>query len=683
MIKNKKGFTLVEVLAVIVILGILSTIGVVTVINIRKNQEKKFDQNQLAIFKQTAKTYFSDNKTLLPTAKDSTNVVYLNELIEQNYLDSLLDYNKNSYQLGKSYILVKRVGKKYIYEPYLYKNGDDAPTLVRPEDKNPTNISFTNYKNDLGNNMTYDSSTYYTNRSSKITYTIGDQDGIAAFNYAIYKNGKVISTSEYIEPTENTASDVFELNASNYEDGTYEIKVTVYDNTDIGSSSYSKKIMLDRVAPVCETKKDPTVEWANVDTTVKGICSDTKGKVKGNSGCIEDIKQQYTTEMNTTKSPGTVKDKAGNTTKCDSISVKIDKTKPIVVSLSASSQNTNYNTITANIVTKVTETNPAKYELSISTFPDNPYSKMTTTAINGNNNSSIAVSNSYDGSEKTIYVTVKDAAGNKATASTKYSVYKSCSKPTTNGAATYGNCSATCGSGTRTQTQHMKDLYLGVACTSVQTTVSCGTLPDCCTGPTTTYTDWSTCSKKCKRNGVAGTQTRTKTVTQCDGISTSTTESQSCNTFTCCSSYTLSDCSASCGVGTKKATSNYDGGTCSSKNETCTDRNCSKNTCYVGNTIYSVNVHWPYNTGKVGNGNCPNDTEAYWFYCSDSNGKLWTNLKRNSYYSGNDQWACKSNNLGDKVGKTVTINGKNYKVIKDSDDFWKKCSNSCYASSCS
>lgn len=675
MIKNKKGFTLVEVLAVIVILGILSTIGVVTVINIRKNQEKKFDQNQLGIFKQTAKTYFSDNKTLLPTAKDSTNVVYLKDLIEQNYLDSLLDYNKNSYQLEKSYILVKRVGKKYIYEPYLYKNGDDAPTLVRPEDKNPTNISFTSYKNDLGNNMTYDSSTYYTNRSSKITYTIEDKDGIAAFNYAIYKNGKVISTSEYIEPTENAASDVFELNASNYEDGTYEIKVTVYDNTDIGSSSYSKKIMIDRVAPVCETKKDPTVEWANVDTTVKGICSDTKGKVKGNSGCIEDIKQQYTTEMNTTKSPGTVKDKAGNTTKCDSISVKIDKTKPIVVSLSASSQNTNYNTITANIVTKVTETNPAKYELSISTFPDNPYNKMTTIAINGNNNSSIAVSNSYDGSEKTIYVTVKDAAGNKATASTKYSVYKSCSKPTTNGAATYGNCSATCGSGTRTQTQPMKDLYLGVACTSVQTTVSCGTLPDCCssvryvdgsscsvtcdtgtynrlaysnyngqrcasqdlasggstctmpaccTGPTTTYTAWSACSKKCKRNGVAGTQTRTKTVTQCDGTSTSTTESQACNTFTCCSSTTTSYSSwSTCKRRdnnrypnkTRTATkySTYDNGTCGSSTEekTCTIDSHTHEWKARGNSKVTDNANWTCSGPTVHRGH----NSHYNIYC--------------------------------------------------------------------
>ena len=37
-IKINKGFTLVEVLAVIVILGILSTIGIVSVTNLRKKQ---------------------------------------------------------------------------------------------------------------------------------------------------------------------------------------------------------------------------------------------------------------------------------------------------------------------------------------------------------------------------------------------------------------------------------------------------------------------------------------------------------------------------------------------------------------------------------------------------------------------------------------------------------------------
>ena len=434
--KNRRGFTLVEVLAVIVILGILSTIGVVTVVNIRKNQEKKFDQNQLAIFKQTAKTYFSDNKTLLPTAKDSTYVVYLKDLIDQNYLDSLLDYNKESYLLEKSYIVVMRVGTRYIYTPYLYKNGDNINEYIRPNDENPTNISFTSYKNDLGNDMTHDSTTHYTNRSSKIAYTIEDSDGIAAFNYAIYKNGKVISTSEYIEPTENKASDVFELKANNYEDGTYEIKVTVYDNTDIGSSSYSKKILIDRVAPICTTTKEPSAEWTNVNTKLIGTCSDTNGKVKGKSGCVKNIDETYTKEMNELKTPGSVEDKAGNVTICASKNIKIDKTKP---SCNVSGESTAWIKGTRNITTTCSEN--GTYQ-SGCTEISKVFSYSTTTKT-------ASLSN-----------TVKDKAGNSATCKSTINVYVDNTAP---------NCGTTTVSGTAGNNGWYKsDLTLSVPCADTE-----------------------------------------------------------------------------------------------------------------------------------------------------------------------------------------------------------------------
>ena len=138
--KNKKAFTLVEVLTVIVILGILSSIGIVTITNIRKNQEKKFNQTQYELFRETAKTYFSDNKSQLPTISGGTSEVYLDELINDNYLDSLLDYDKNSYQKDKSYVQVKKLGSKYNYIAYLYQEGKDAPTLIVPEEKNPSDI---------------------------------------------------------------------------------------------------------------------------------------------------------------------------------------------------------------------------------------------------------------------------------------------------------------------------------------------------------------------------------------------------------------------------------------------------------------------------------------------------------------------------------------------------------------
>ena len=143
---NKKGFTLVEVLAVIVILGILSTIGTVSIINLRKKQEEKFNNTQLQIFKQTSQTYFSDNKSKLPATPFGTETVYLKDLIDDNYIDELLDYRKNEYDRAKSYVIVTRVGidAEYAYKPVLYKEGDEEPPIEEKLENN-SEIKFTNY----------------------------------------------------------------------------------------------------------------------------------------------------------------------------------------------------------------------------------------------------------------------------------------------------------------------------------------------------------------------------------------------------------------------------------------------------------------------------------------------------------------------------------------------------------
>ena len=75
MVLNRKGFTMPELLATIVIIGILSTIGIVTVVNIRENQRVKFNETQNQTFVETAKTYFNDNRSLLPQTPLSSEYV--------------------------------------------------------------------------------------------------------------------------------------------------------------------------------------------------------------------------------------------------------------------------------------------------------------------------------------------------------------------------------------------------------------------------------------------------------------------------------------------------------------------------------------------------------------------------------------------------------------------------------
>lgn len=353
-LSKQAGFSLLELLAAIVILGILSIIGIVAITNIKANQEKKFNQTQYELFKETAKTYFSDNKSKLPSVSGSTRTVYLEELIDQNYLDSLLDYDKNSYQVDKSYVTVRRIGSKYVYVAYLYQIGNDSNPVEKEEEKNPSVITFSNYRKSSGTVMNMNENTHYTNTDSKVDVKIEDEDGIMAFNYSIYKNNKKIYTSEYIEPNGNNASDTITLNTSDYEDGIYIIKFTVYDNGEHIITKKSDEIMIDRVAPSCSTTKTPTATWTNQNVTVKGNCSDNIGKNQGNSGCVAStITRNYTTQMNSTTSPGTVKDRAGNITECPTIAVNIDLTKP---SCTVSGESTTWVKGTRNITAKCTDT---------------------------------------------------------------------------------------------------------------------------------------------------------------------------------------------------------------------------------------------------------------------------------------------------------------------------------------
>ena len=353
---DKKGFTLVEVLAVIVILGILSTIGTVSIINLRKKQEEKFNNTQLQIFKQTSQTYFSDNKSKLPTQPLGRERVYLRDLLDDNYIDELLDYRKNEYDRDKSYVEVRRVGidAEYAYIPVLYKEGDEEPP-IKEKLENNSQIKFTNYTKTatqdaseiqklgclIGSEKSFDCSgenisKYYSNYTTKVsvTATNSNDGGIKYYRYEIIRNGKVEPSSDYIIPKnlDGTMSDTITLNHDKYSDGEYKVRIVVYDKNTTPKAESSIPIVLDFTKPICNIEKNPDKEWANnsdIDkdgVVVKGVCKDS------GSGCVSQIERRFKTEMQSTINVGTVYDYAGNSNECGEIAVNIDKTPPVCTS---------------------------------------------------------------------------------------------------------------------------------------------------------------------------------------------------------------------------------------------------------------------------------------------------------------------------------------------------------------
>ncbi len=63
---NKKGFTLVEVLAAVVILGVIGGVAVPSVTNNLNKGHEDYCESNAETMKNMAREYFNDHRTLMP-----------------------------------------------------------------------------------------------------------------------------------------------------------------------------------------------------------------------------------------------------------------------------------------------------------------------------------------------------------------------------------------------------------------------------------------------------------------------------------------------------------------------------------------------------------------------------------------------------------------------------------------
>lgn len=131
----KKGFTLVELLGVIVILGLIAMIAIPTINSaINSSREKAYDE-QINTIVDTARTYMSKNSLKLPDQKNGSKCsISVSTLQKEGLLDSdAIEnpmYQKNSTEQKKKFknfngkVIVTFTNKKYKYE---YVNSSSVP----------------------------------------------------------------------------------------------------------------------------------------------------------------------------------------------------------------------------------------------------------------------------------------------------------------------------------------------------------------------------------------------------------------------------------------------------------------------------------------------------------------------------------------------------------------------------
>lgn len=119
---KKRGFTLVEVLAVIVILGFLIVLIVPTVNNLIKDSEDSLESRQISSIIAATKQYVTMNSDLLP-AQGSTTCISLMSLVENGIIDNNIIINPKTKEPMNGCVIISYSDEFNQYE-YSYSDSN-------------------------------------------------------------------------------------------------------------------------------------------------------------------------------------------------------------------------------------------------------------------------------------------------------------------------------------------------------------------------------------------------------------------------------------------------------------------------------------------------------------------------------------------------------------------------------
>ena len=326
--KKKNGFTLVELLAVVVILGIIIAISIPAVSKWIDRSRNESDESQKKTLLMASQSYAQENVKILPKVIGQTITVTAEELKTAQYLKTDL-VNSKKKSCMDSYVKIRKTNQKlYDYKVYYLCEGDSL--LVNDSTNNPTiSIGFTGSANTV------------SVAAFKVVITGGTKDGIdlgidgysysisARYNTSdqlveIYNSGSLSGTgakSLIIEKSLNDYVDITKVND-------FIVSVEAY-NTDGGYAKATQSSLYnDSTPPTCgnisgEARHDEDYLTHKGDTRRITIgCIDNEN----GSGCTKD---KFIKTFDTQMEYGTItiSDNAGNTRDCP-VRVNIDWTAP-------------------------------------------------------------------------------------------------------------------------------------------------------------------------------------------------------------------------------------------------------------------------------------------------------------------------------------------------------------------
>ena len=117
--KDKKGFTIIELLTTFIIMSLIASIGIIAYNAFLEKSEENYYHTIEGNLLLSGNSYFQDNRSELPV--NSYASVPISRLIEQNYIEPIKDKNGNLCSEGN--VFIYQEDGKYNYEACI-KCGD-------------------------------------------------------------------------------------------------------------------------------------------------------------------------------------------------------------------------------------------------------------------------------------------------------------------------------------------------------------------------------------------------------------------------------------------------------------------------------------------------------------------------------------------------------------------------------
>ena len=325
MLKNKKGFTLIEILAAITVLGILMGIAILSVTKVIENGKKKHYTTAEANMVLAGQSYVQQNRTQLPKAIGQKKKIPMSMLVDKNYIQPIKDYSDNECNMAESYIQVY----KYSQNDYSYVSYLECPNYNSQENINGMTPEITaSIEIDKDNSKA----------NAKITITGNDK--LMSYSYIIYRNSKEVKNTGSVAVNDFAESKSFNFSLAEYTPGDIKLVITAtntYGNT-------KTKTVTENVP---DSQKPKCVYLNAADKTDKAWTSENRKITVGcddgetGSGCT---REEFSKTFKSTVDYDyvTIEDESGNTTQCR-VSVFVDKTKPSCTNSGDSTKWTNSN----------------------------------------------------------------------------------------------------------------------------------------------------------------------------------------------------------------------------------------------------------------------------------------------------------------------------------------------------